>query len=338
MAILSVAEYKNGRDAVRGQLGRRLYRRKYVVTTNNAHTEQREILADLRLPQPYTTYLTETGFDLGAVVRSVTATQRDNTRLVWDVVVEYDSEYEIRENPFTEPPEIVFDSELVEEAVYARTDWDYDPQTSQNPAAADPRNAVVGNGFLRGDFCTSAGEPFDPPIKVQKVRPIVRFTRNEAGAPIATKVFFEGCVNLTMWCGLQPRQAWLRSWRMSSHVQKSTTVGVPDIYYARSEYTFALKAETWDLQIPDVGSYYIDYTHVASGERIAFKTKDGHPRLGRLDHSVVAQPGKKLAAGTDVQFLRFSQLLRAVDFTPLGIDLNLSLDLRRAKPRGRAAA
>lgn len=335
MAILDVTESPR-RDGVRGQIGRRLYRREFTVTTNNANTAQKEVLGDIRIPQPYTFYQTTTEIDTGAVVRSVTATQDEASRKVWRVVVEYDSEYEIRDNPFAEPPDIVFDSEMVEEAVYARYDWDFNPETSQNPSAADPRNAVVANGFLRGDFCTSAGEPFDPPIRIQKVRPIVRIGRNEPGVTLANKVLYEGCVNLSMWNGLQPRQAWLKSWRVTSHVQKSTTVNVPDIYYCRSEYTFALKAETWDLQIPDIGSYYLDYSS-GTAQQVVFKTKDGHARMGRLDHSVAAQPGKKLAAGTDVQFLRFSQLMRAVDFTPLNINLNLALSERRARPRGRAA-
>lgn len=338
MAVVSVTESAEGREGSRGQIGRRLYRRHLIAITNNPHTAQKEVESSPLIPQPYAFYQTATELDLGAVVRVVHATQRDKNRLVWDVFLEYDSEYELRDNPLAEPPDIADDSELVDEAVYAVTDWDFDPNASQNSAAADPRNAIVANGYTRGDFCTSAGEPFDPPIKTQVVRPIIRFSRNEASAvPLATKLLFEGCVNLTQWCGLQPRQAWLRSWRRSSHVQKSNDVGIPDIYYIRSEYTFALKAETWDLQIPDVGSYYLDYSSGAAVRKAFVHEGTGHPRLGRLDHSVGAQPGKKLAAGQDVQFLRFSKLRRAVDFAPLGIDLNLSLDLRRARPRGRAA-
>jgi len=337
MAIVSVRESAEGRDSVRGQVGRRLYRRHFIVTTNNPHTAQKEVEGTPGIPQPYEIYQTLTELDLGAVVRAVNATQRSNSRLVWDVFVEYDSEFEIRDNPFAEPPDIVFDSELVEEAVYAQTDWDFDPGTTQAYVPGGSTAAVAPNGYLRGDFCTSAGEPFDPPIKIQRVRPIVRFSRNESAVVLANKLLYEGCVNLTTWNGLQPRQAWLRSWRVQSHVQKSTSVGVPDIYYARSEYTFALKAETWDLQIPDVGSYYLDYNPPTPVRRAFVNEGTGHPRLGRLDHSVAAQPGKKLAAGQDVQFLRFAKLFRAVDFVALGINLNLSLDLRRARPRGRAA-
>jgi hypothetical protein len=331
MAILSVSEIAPGRRAARGQIDRRLYVRNFVVLTSSAQTTEHEVVrAEGGLPQPYEPYPT----DFGAVVRNIIAVQREASRLVWDVAVEYDSEYERRDNPFTEPPDIELDSETYEQPLPGRAQTTFDA-TQPSPQSQDPTNSSQNANPRWGEgIVTSAGEPFDPPPTQQESRPVIRFTRNQASLTVANKVKYENTVNSQGWSGLQARQAWLRSIRGTSHVQKSTTVGTADLHYIRVTYEFVLKAETWDLQLLDIGSYYLEYSGATSTVLATpgFKTSTGEPRLGLLDHSNEDQPGKKLAAGQAAQFLRW-RTRREEDYESLGINLNLALEERRARKR-----
>jgi hypothetical protein len=338
MAIVSVTESHTGRESANGQLGRRVRRRRFIVVTNDAHTStvfvERAIdpSSGLQIPQPYQTYLTESEFDNGVVVRAVLARNRDETRLVWDVDVEYDSEFEPFENPYTEPPDIRFETEIYEQPLPGRAATFYSTATP-SPGSESPEEAGLEALTAWGQgFTTSAGEPFDPPPTMPRARPIVRFIRNQPLFTLADKVKYENSVNKLTWCGLQKRQAWLRSIGVSYHVWKSTTVGVAPIYYARVEYVFALKAETWDLQLLDIGSYYLDYS-TGSPIRKSFTVEGtGEPRLGLLKHDAEATKGSKLAAGEDAQFLRW-RTFREEDYQPLGINLNLALEHVRTRRR-----
>lgn len=337
MAIVSVTEAHQGRSSFLGQLGRRVRRRHFIVTTDRAVNGSLRVeraidpTTGLQIPQPYQTYLTESEFDPGVIVRTVNANQRPESRLVWDVEVEYDSEYEPFENPYTEPPELRYETEIYEQPLPGRAATFYNTSTP-SPSSEDPIAGVDALTAWGQGFTTSAGEPFDPPPTMPRARPIVIFTRNQPMFTLADKVKYENSVNKIAWSGLQARQAWLRSIGVSYHVWKSTKVGVPPIYYARVSYTFALKAETWDLQLLDIGSYYLDYSS-GSPVRKAFTVEGtGEPRLGLLDHSAEATKGSKLAAGEDAQFLRW-RTFREEDYQPLGINLNLALEHVRTRRR-----
>lgn len=333
MPVQEVREVAEDRTGPRGQVGRRLYGRHFVVITNSSTDGPVTVLAAPGLPQPYEPYVTSTEFDFGAIVRSVIPSQRPNTRTVWDVYVEYDTEFEPFDNPFTEPPEIEDDSEFYDEPLLGVSAVGYTPG-QPSPNTGDPIKdgdeiQVKGQGFV-----TSAGEVFDPPPTRPQSRPIVTFTRNQASYSIATKVTYESHVNSEPWSGLQKRQAFCRSIRGRSHVWKSTTVGVPNIFYYRVSYTFALKKETWDLQLPDIGSWYLDYSSGVAVKRSFYVEGTAQPRLGLLDHSNPEQPGKRLTGNDDqVQWLRWRDTHMQVDFNTLNIDLNLALEFRNTRKR-----
>jgi hypothetical protein len=122
-----------------------------------------------------------------------------------------------------------------------------------------------------------------------------------------------------------------------SHFQRSDSTTNPNIFYYRVEYTFALKAETWDLQLLDIGSYYLKYNGMTVTRHSFRKEGTGEPRLGLLDNSDEDQPGRKLADGEPAQFRRW-RVFREQDYNNLGINLNLALENRRTKPRPRGAA
>lgn len=339
MPVIEIKESNSGRQSINGQVGRYLARRTFHLITNNANDERSVIEATPGIPKIYDPYQTATVFDPRLLVRQRIFTQRDGAPKLWDLVVEYDSDYELRDNPFSEPPEIRADSETYEEGLPGKPVVSYDP-TSSSPedddgtadgafvlAESNAGNRAYGKGIVN-----SAGEPFDPPKTITKSRPLIIFTRNEPNFQVAYKVLYENTVNQKNWSGLQARQAWLRSIRAVSHYQPSNSTTNPNIYYYRVEYTFALKAETWDLQLLDIGSYYLKYAG-GSATRHAFRKEGtGEPRLGLLDNSNAAEPGKKLADNQDAQFRRW-RVFREQDYTNLGINLNLALEFRSTKKR-----
>lgn len=340
MAITAVTESHVGRDGFSSQLSRRGYTRHFTVTTNDPYTTKIVVEratdpnTGLRIPQPYEFYQTPTEFDTKALVRLVRPRQRDNSRLMWDVFVDYDTEFEPFENPFTEPPVLEFDTETFDQPLPGAAATFYDTGTpasqSEDPSAAGLEVLVAWGAGIT----TSAGEPFDPPAVVQRVRPVVRFVHNVPFFLMADKVKWENSVNKTPWNGLQARQAWCRKIGVSYHLWRDTSTTTPDVPYARVSWEFAIKAETWDLFLLDIGSYYLDYSS-GSAVRKAFEVEGtGQPRLGLLDHTNQIQLGKKLAAGEDAQFLRF-RAFREEEFNNLGINLNLALEFIRTRRRTR---
>jgi hypothetical protein len=332
MSVQEIREVAEDRTGPRGQVGRRLYRRHFIVITNSSKDGPVTVLSAAGLPQPYEPYVTESEFDFGAIVRLLTPQQRPNTRTMWDVWVDYDTEFEPFDNPFTEPPEIEDDSEFYDEPLLGTSAVGYSPG-SPSPNSGDPIQdgdevLVKGVGYV-----TSAGEVFDPPPTRPQSRPIVTFTRNQASYSIATKVAYESHVNSEPWSGLQRRQAFCRAIRGRSHVWKSTTVAVPNIFYYRVSYTFALKKETWDLQLPDIGSWYLDWSSGTAVKRSFRVEGTGEPRMGLLDHSNADQPGKRLTSDEQVQWLRWRDTHMQADFNALAIDLNLALANRNTRKR-----
>lgn len=335
MAVVSVREVGLGREGARTQPGRILRRRRFIVQTDHNHDESLVVENAPGLPRLYEPYVTATVQDPRCIVRTVVPRQRDNHRNIWDVDVEYDSEFVLAENPFLEPPDIRVDSETYEEPLPGRAAVFYNPD-QQQPESEDPAEAGGALQVWGQGITTSAGEPYDPPATRTASRPVVIFTRNEGSFTIAKKVEFENTVNQVPWSGLQRRQAWLRSIKAQVHKQEQVDLQQPPIWYWRVEYTFALKGETWDLFLLDIGSYYLEYP-VGGGDpiRVPFKVEGtGEKRLGLLDNSDDEQPGKKLLDGQSAKFNRW-RVYREKDYAPLQINLNLALE--QIAPRRRRA-
>lgn len=328
MAVIGQAELMAVRDGARGQLGRGLIRNQYRVITNDAHDDAGVVLLAPNLPLPYQPHPLLPKL----LCRSIIPRQADKSRTIWYVTAEYDTEYDRFENPLTEPPELIVGSETYEMPLPGRARTNYDASQNQ-PISEDP--AVAGNDPAKGwgeGIITSAGEPYDPPPTITQSRPVITFIKNYgASFTIAYKVKFENTVNSEPWSGLQARQAWIRAINATTHVRKSASTTINDIYYVRVEHVFVLKAETHDLQLLDIGSYYLDYA-TGTAVRKTFEVEgSGEPRMGLLDNANAAQPGKKLAAGAAAKFNRY-RVFREENYSQLGIDLNLAMETRRANP------
>lgn len=349
MAVTNCAETAKGTSGTWEQNGVRHAARSFLITVNDQHDGQVTVLAAAGLPQHYDIYQTPNGeFDAGMVVIDRQATRRDGSRFLWDVNVEYSSEYERLDDPLKEAPEIEISTEEGREPIPGRTivtkDSNSTPPSSQDPAAAadDVQGKFVGDGIVN-----SAKGIYDPPAERRISTPIVTFTRNEKTFSLASDVVpFVNAVNASIWNGLQPRQAFCRSVTGTAMYWKQSIIGRPDLVYYRVSRIFALKAETWDLILTDAGPHYLYYPQNASPRRKAF-IKDGVPYIGLLDHSDAQKPGRPLFRSDDngslddsvasmnkeVQYLRW-RIYREKDFASLNINLNLALTGQRLVSRG----
>lgn len=338
-----------GREANRGENGVREYRLMYKVLTDNPHDDANVVMTAPNLPLMYNPYITETSEDAEALVVDVDCRQHEKLRTFWIVVLQYSTEWGEQDDgtgqtdtPFGEPPVITFGSEIYQEPLPGQSNSQIgslgDPSSDLTAIKPQNNQTLINWSGGRG-IVNSAGEPYNPPPERQASRPIVTISRNEATFSVAYKCQYENTVNSATWCGLNPRQAWLRSIDATSNIWRSTLFSNVAILYWRVTYTFALKFETWDLQILDHGPYYLKWSGggIDASEKpvaIAFATADFTPRFGLLDNSDPNKPGRELATGEPPQWRRYA-VYREVNYTGLNINVNLSLEDLKKRRRGR---
>ena len=343
MAVVGQAEeLAVGRESRIGENGLREYHRVYKVTTNDAHDDANIVKAATGLPQMYDNYESITSSDESALVVNVDPRQHDKLRTYWIVHVTYSTQWDRIEDPFTEPPLIRYGSEIVNEVIPGQADSsksladeidDESDLISTTPGNLQNRvNWNKGYGLVN-----SARDPYNPPPERPVARPIVTVTRNEQSFSPTYKLQYENTVNSASWNGLGKRQAWLRTIEAEPLVWRSTRFDVEDKYYYRVTYTFALKFETWDLQLLDFGPYYLVWSSdgISGSEtptRLPFLTDGGTPRMGLLDNSDTNKPGQQLSATGHPQWRRFL-VFRSQSFSGLNIDLNLSLEDQKTYKR-----
>lgn len=254
------------------------------------------------------------------------------SRFVWLAHVIYSTDYDSLNQILSEPPEVEFPSEPGEEPILGQAAPTAPYPPSDPGSSEDPTAQTTVQWFKAKGIVNSAGNIYDPPATRRIVTPLFIITRNEASFSLATKVQYENTVNATSWNGLTSRQAFCRLISPQAQWFQPPTIGQARVLYWKIRYEFALRYETWDLVLPDAGPYYLEYTG-GTAYRKPFLTPEGTPYIGLLDHSNSAQPGKKLAAGQDCQYLRWRRY-RENDFSGLNINLNLTLQYVLTKPRG----
>lgn len=297
--------------------------RRFAVTTDNPKDGPLTVLTAPLLPAYGDFYFA--GTEQSTLVRAIsrTATQATNSRLLWYVDVTYSSDYDettlgTSTTPLAELPSISLSFEIDKEPIVG----EYDSNSEGNEAF----NKYWKSGILNG-----AGQAYENPFPEREVaRPVVTFTRNEANVSMAVASAFVNSVNSTTWSGLAPRQAKLRGITARSNV---ATVNNADFAFYEVTYEFAIKRETWDLQLLDYGNWYLKYADGSTaGSRYMFDP--ANPDVtGLLDSRDTLKPGQKLARNQDAQYRRF-RIHSEKDFGQLGIYLNLSLDQQK-KPRRR---
>jgi hypothetical protein len=161
---------------------------------------------------------------------------------------------------------------------------------------------AAGNAaFIQFDkgVLNSAGEAFDPPVMKDKCRPIVTIEDTVKQFDLTQAKKFGDAVNIQPFWGGAAKQwkcAGISTPGLASRVIQE--VRIP--YYPRvTELHF--NAETWDLQVLDIGTFYWSGGAIGAGVKTAFKTADGQPFLGKLDGA-----GGALADAAADKFLTFS--------------------------------
>lgn len=340
MAVVTVNEIPKGTGGSQSDQGHRQRDRVFQVLVDSPYDGSVTVENAAGIPTIGTTYTNASGeFDNGIVLVQKESHRSDRHRLLWEVTCSYSSEYQNLTRILSEPPEIEYTTETATEPILGQPATNYDPRNAVAPQQTgwtDGQQIFLSEG--KGSVRNSAGQLFDPPPTRRVSVPIVRFTRNEASFSVANKVYYENSVNANPWNGLQARQAFCRE--MSAQVLYfcPPTVNLMRLVYNRVTYTFALKDITWDLWMLDCGPFYLDYTGVATGVAKSFKNPDGTPRIGLLDHKTdSAKPGQQLTVtGTNpgiAQYLRW-RVYREVDYSALGIDLNLAITAVRSRARG----
>lgn len=353
-AVGTASELDLGREGGDDENGGKNKTRVFGVVTDNAHDDDAIALNAPGIPPIGAQYVTSTTSDLASRVVSRRAVQDPKSRLFWRVEVSYSNVYDLEalqavDAPLAEPPDIRHESETFDEPLPGMptgvsAESENVPQTAPVADLIDPTKPRNDQQYVnwsggRG-IVNSAGWPYNPPPTQPATRPIIIFTRNELDYTLLKKVRYENSVNSNVWNGLNPRQAWCRSVTAEQYIWRGLGA-VPDQYYYRVTYTFAIKWESWDLQLLDYGWYYLKWSEtqgqggIDGGETPTiktFSTNDGDPVFGLLDNSDPNKPGRKLAAGQPPQW-RIFPTKRQQNFNLLNINLNLNLTNIRTRYR-----
>lgn len=332
MAVVGLAKEMPGeRRGAFLENDRRQYFRRYLVKTDSRYDGPKTVTNAPGLPSPFAGYLTNKESDPECkVVRRIP--RETKSWQVWHVDVEYDTNFdETKEDPFLDPPKISFDFEPFREPLPGEP-LKTEPR-SPTTAGGDPKNEIVrwGSGIVN-----SAGEPFNPPAERDAARPIVTFSYNAATFNQAIAIQFMNTVNRDPWSGLKPRQALIKGIRSHQEFRKPASGGKL-IEYWPTTFVFALKQETWDLSLLNIGSYYLseaatfdddgNITNLASIVKMSPEDSSGRsgPYLLKSDGTL---------ATDGVPTFRNFRVYRETSFAALNITLNLSVG--DTKPKTKA--
>ena len=170
------------------------------------------------------------------------------------------------------------------------------------------KNTLGGTRVAAGGIKNSAGEVFNPPPTKSVSSVVLEITQNYAAtyAVLTTALSYMDCINSDTFLGCDPHTVRLCSVSPKSNVRNGTA-------YLEIGFVFKVRP-TWDLELLDIGSYYLD----ADGKQVAFEYQ-GHPKQGLLDGS-----GHALASGAPDYFLPAKQIYTAKAFSSLSLPTSLS--------------
>lgn len=221
-------------------------------------------------------------------VRSISGQRRGNSSY-WEVTVNYTSPDKPTEDEENDDPELDL----------ATLNISYEDR--EEPVTGTLNTSRVYQAGIRN----SAGEVFEPtPTRIVS-NLILTITQNYGTdyAFLDTALSYMDCINSDTFLGLAAKTCRIVS--VSPKVANRN-----DVSYL--EVIFVIKVKpTWDLQLLDYGSYYLD-----SGNKVAFKTQDGEARTGLLN-------GSGGESATPV-FLPDQQIYTKIAFSGLGLPSSLS--------------
>lgn len=340
MAVVGLAKpIAQGRPGEDAENGLKIFMRTYLVQTDSPTDGPNVVLGAPGLPKIRDPY---DGHPSAVCIRRVPQ-ELANTPFAWHVTCEWSTHSVDRdENPLNTRPDIEWGFEAFEEPIVGTPNHTTPTQipngSGQNGEPVFLEGEELSSSFLGWGILNAAGDPYDPPPTRTNYYPVIRFTRNEESFDAATALHFGDTVNLTDWCGLAPRQAWLKPIEASHEVQMADGIDQPDILYWRVRYTFVLKAYTWDLLVLNQGYRYLDKPNTTTTapfpKKIPFDN-GGRPYIDLLktDGTRYAANEKKVAT-----YGRY-RVIREVDFKGLNINISpllVNLNRRRGRVSGPA--
>lgn len=268
------------------------YQRVFVVESDADNVGAREVSFCSGLPFLGYAYVTENENDplVRCINRSASLIDERNRRL-WEVTVNYSSKHE-QQDPENEQGE----EELLElQPPEVSLTFTRKTRAIGGQATLLDRYGVVANNAF-GGVTTSAGEPFDPPAEEEIFLPVLTVARNEIQPNFALWNDYSNSVNSVGFLGAPPRTV-----RLAIEARKQRGKG---INYYRVSYVCEFDDLTWDLQLLDIGSWYLEAGAGGVIERKYFLTEDDppQPRLGLLNGL-----GIPLEEGGEPVFRRFKR-------------------------------
>lgn len=243
MAIISVEELFGERTASEDNNGVREYHRAWQVIVDDANTSAKTVKLASGVPRVRDAYVTGDAVDLGALVKSVDASEKDGP-FIWQVDVDYSSQQteagKEEENPLARPATIR----------WGRV-GDSEPMTVDLDG-----NAVV----------SSSGPPFDqsPTRRSKKLTLVI--TKNEETYDPDFALEFQDAVNADVFFGFLPGKVQCGAITGDSQNENG-------VFFYQVTYPFEISARGWQPKILDRSFHFLD----ASDNLRTFEEKEGRP-------------------------------------------------------------
>lgn len=230
MSVILWKEIHNGRDGD-SESGKsrtvRRYSKLFRATTNNNYDDALVVKSYAECPRVGSRYPS----DMGAWCRRVSAVNASFSKVVWTVTANYSSEFEIAENPLSDPADI-----------------DWDATSYQRPYFEDIDGKVILN---------TAGDYPDPPLEGDDARWVVNVRKNLPFVPTWV-LTYKNSVNSAAFVldgvPIAERQAKLSS------IKISTTQERNDVRFRVVSFAFHIQdyGQTWDKRWLNQGMYCVD--------------------------------------------------------------------------------
>lgn len=281
--IDSVYEVWNGRTGKVTTKQERDYTRVFRVTTNVSTAGPVNVILATGIPRLYDLYVEPGGgYDNHSSCQSVEAAVDQDDATTWLVTCHYTA-------PSVDPAK--YPDNPAEKN--ADIEWDFD--TTQKPVWQDVSGHPVTN---------SANDPFDPPLEIDKSRPVFRITRNFVDFDPSIAGAYKDAVNSDTFLGYSAGKVCLKGLRAKLKIQNGYT-------FWEVSAEFVIDHEGWNLRPVDAGMRDKD-------DNVFRDPKDGTP-LGSptlLDGGGFKKP-KNVDGSITPTYLSF-QVRRALPFSALG--------------------
>jgi hypothetical protein len=309
MAVVSVTEIWNGRTNSVSDVQRRTYRRVFRVRCDTMTDGPVKVRLTSGMPayrDPYVHVLSGE-WDLGALAKSIDATQEDDDPHYWIVTVDYDSVWDgTKIDPALQPAVPSGQGEQQgsghERVTGKPLEISYDGEEYQK--VVEKAMSSPSTGEFDEDIKTSAGSRFDPAPEIEASRLVLTIVRNELAFDVSQALEYGDTINNAVWYGFPARTV-----KMS--MPKADRQFEEGIFYWKVTYRFKVRKETWVKDLLDQDVYFLD-----AGVRKQIIDPRTHTPVTRPQ--LLNGAGAVLAVGADGEYLS-KFVYPEKDFSALGL-------------------